>query len=332
MIRFANPLLLWLLWLNAPIIYFYYRQRRPTVVFPSLARLRADGFSLRRALSHSLMALRVIAFSCLIIALARPQSIARVEQIKSEVVDIIITLDVSLSMGAQDFQTGTRLEVAKDIIGQFIDGRQADRIGLLSFAAYSQLRCPLTLDYAILKSQLKDVDLVDRNDPDANGTAIGVALTNSVNHLRDSEAKSRVVVLLTDGDNNITTVEPETAAEIARVMGVKVYTIGVGTTGMVPMPSRNPGDPAGVYTLQESTFNEEGLRQIADLTGGHYYHATDRQSLAQIFHDIDSLERTKVNVRRYELYQEQFLPWTIVALLAILLELTLQHTYLRVLP
>jgi Ca-activated chloride channel homolog len=334
--RFADSWMFWLLLLNIVILYIWYRHRRKpaAVVLPSINRVRAafTKKSLRRTLGRGLVLLRIFAFTCFVIALARPQSIARVEQVKTDVVDIIITLDVSLSMGAQDFESATRLSVAKDMIEKFVNGREADRLGLISFAAYSQLRCPLTLDQEILKMLLAEVELVDRNDQEANGTAIGVALASSVNHLRNSDAKSRIVVLLTDGDNNVTTIEPQTAAEIARVIGIKVYTIGVGTTGMVPMPSRNPADPAGTYTLQQSTFNEDTLRQISNLTGGRYFRATDRQSLETIFNDIDNLERTEVNVRRYERYQEECLPWIMAALLALLADLTLQHTYLRVLP
>lgn len=334
MVRFAHEWLLWLLTLNLLIVYLWYRRGRAAIVWPSLARLRgaSAAASMRRKLMPTLLVLRIIAFSCLIIALARPQSIAQVEKVKGEVIDIIITVDTSLSMGARDFESGNRLTVAKEIIEQFVNGRQADRLGIISFAAYSQLRCPLTLDYEILKLLLAEVDLVDRNDPEANGTAIGIALASSVDHLHDSGAKSRVVVLLTDGDNNITTIEPQTAAEIARVMGVKVYTIGVGTSGMVPMPSLNPADPAGTFTLQPSSFNEDVLRQIAETTGGQYYRATDRQSLAAIFRNIDALERSEVDIMRYERYHEEFLTFIIAAILALLAELTLQHTYLRVLP
>jgi Ca-activated chloride channel family protein len=267
-----------------------------------------------------------------VIALARPQSLASVEQIKTEVIDIIVTLDVSLSMGAQDFASATRLAVAKDIIEEFIDGREADRLGLITFAAYSQLRSPLTLDYEILKLQLADIELVDRNDQEANGTAIGIALSSSVNHLRRSDAKSRVVILLTDGDNNVSTIEPNTAAQLAQVMGIKVYTVGVGTTGMVRMPSTNPNDPPDTYIMQKSSFNEDVLKEIASLTGGNYYRATDRESLAAIFNEIDKLERTEINVLRYDRYKEEFFPWVVAAIIFLLIDLTLQHTYLRVLP
>jgi Ca-activated chloride channel homolog len=174
--------------------------------------------------------------------------------------------------------------------------------------------------------------LVDRNDLDANGTAIGLAIGSSVNHLRRSNAKSRVVVLLTDGENNISTLDPQTAAEIARTLGVKMYTVGIGKIGMVPMPSLNPNDPPDTFTLQTSKFDEAGLQRLAAMTGGKYYHAVDRQSFRQIFQEIDQLEKTLVNVRRYERYEEKFLPWVITALALLLLEILLQHGYLRVLP
>ena len=334
MIRFANGWLFLLLWLNLLIFYVWRKSRPAAIVFPTLARAQAASArrSLRSKLRIGLTVLRIIAFTFIVVALARPQSLARVEQIKTDVIDVIITLDTSLSMGAQDFETGTRLTVAKEMIGQFVDNRRGDRLGLITFAAYSQLRCPLTLDHEILKTLLGDVDLVDRNDQEANGTAIGVALASSVDHLRAADAKSRIVVLLTDGDNNITTIEPQTAAEIARVIGIKVYTIGVGTTGMVAMPSLNPMDPAGAYTMQRSSFNEEVLSQISDATGGKYYRAKDRQSLESIFNEIGALERTEVEVKRYDRYQELFQSWVIAAIIAMLAELLLQHTYLRTLP
>ncbi|MFY9226261.1 MAG: VWA domain-containing protein [Blastocatellia bacterium] len=334
--KFANPNLLWLLLANLLILYLWYRQlkKTKTVKFSSITNLKIANLkpSLRQRLSYFLIIFRMIAFSCLVIALARPQSLSRVEQIKTEVVDIIVTVDTSLSMGALDFQTANRISIAKEIISEFIDKRESDRLGLISFAAYSQLRCPLTLDYELLKTLLKSVDLVDRTDIEGNGTAIGIAIASSVNHLRHSDAKSRVVILLTDGDNNVTTIEPQTAAEIAQVLGVKIYTIGIGTSGMVKMPSLNIGDPPGTYTLQPSTFNENTLRQIATLTGGKYYRATNRQALETIFQDIDKLERTAVDVKRYEHYREDFFYWLIISICVLILEVTLQHSYLRILP
>lgn len=334
--KFANPNLLWLLLINLPVIYFWYRQKtKPAfLIFPTILRFRAASLNppLKTKLNKFFIVFRIIAFSCLIIALARPQSLNKVQETKTDIVDIIITLDVSLSMGALDFQEANRLSVAKEIIAEFINKRESDRLGLISFAAYSQLRCPLTLDYELLKALLKDVDLVPRNDIEGNGTAIGIAIASGVNRLRHSNSKSRIVILLTDGDNNVTTIEPQTAAEIARVLGVKIYTIGVGTSGMVKMPSINLDDPPGTYVLQPSTFNENVLRQISSVTGGKYYRATNRQALENIFQEIDSLERTKLEVRRYEHYREEFFPWLILSICVLLTELILQHTYLRVLP
>lgn len=334
--KFLNPNLLWLLLINLFIIYFWYRRwRKPTTVYiSSIASIRSAHIksSLRKQLSQGLVILKILAFSCLVIALARPQSLDKVEEVKTDIVDIIITVDISLSMGALDFQDSNRLATAKEIISQFIDKRHSDRLGLITFAAYSQLRCPLTLDYSMLQALLKDVDLVDRSDVEGNGTAIGIAIASSVNHLRHSDTKSRVVILLTDGDNNVSTIEPQTAAEIARTLGVKIYTIGVGTSGMVRMPSNKIGDPPGVYTLQPSTFNETALRQIASTTGGKYYRATNRQALESIFKDIDNLERTKLPIKRYEHYKEEFSFWLTISICAFLLELILQHSYLRTLP
>ncbi|MBI4854803.1 MAG: VWA domain-containing protein [Acidobacteria bacterium] len=334
--KFANPNLLWLLLINIPIIYLWYRQKsKPkTISFSTISKFRITYLrpSLKVKLSRFFIILRIIAFSCLVIALARPQSLGRVQEIKTDIVDIIVTLDISLSMGALDFQEANRLSVAKELIAEFIDKRESDRLGLITFAAYSQLRCPLTIDYGLLKTLLKDVDLVPRTDIEGNGTAIGIAISSGVSHLRHSDTKSKILILLTDGDNNVTTIEPQTASEIARVLGVKIYTIGIGTSGMVKMPSINLSDPPGTYVLQPSTFNENILRQIASHTGGKYYRAINRQTLENIFKDIDNLERTKVEIKRYEHYKEDFFPWLIISICVLLTELILQHTYLRVLP
>ncbi|KAF0249347.1 MAG: hypothetical protein FD167_1252 [bacterium] len=224
--KFANPHLLWLLLINLLIIYLWYRHKRKPVgvIFSTISQLRIANLkpSLKARLSKAIIILRVIGFSCLVIALARPQSLSRIQEIKTEIVDIIVTLDISLSMGALDFQNANRLSVAKEIIAEFVDKRESDRLGLVTFAAYSQLRCPLTLDYQLLKILLKDVEIVPRNDIEGNGTAIGIAIASGVNHLRQSEAKSRVVILLTDGDNNVTTIEPQTATEIARYVKLLV--------------------------------------------------------------------------------------------------------------
>ncbi|MBL8151105.1 MAG: VWA domain-containing protein [Blastocatellia bacterium] len=334
--RFANSEYLWLLLLNFLIFYLSVLRRSNSskILFPSskIFKIASKKRSLRQKMTQWAVVLKIVAFSCLVIALARPQSLSGTEYIKTDIIDIIITIDTSLSMGAKDFQSGTRLQVAKEMIEKFINMRKADRLGLITFAAYSQLRCPLTLDTEVVKSLLADIDLVDRNDLEANGTAIGVALASSVDHLRKSGSKSRVVILMTDGDNNVTTIEPQTSSDIAKVMGVKVYTIGIGKEGLVPMPSTNPSDPAGTYKLQQAGFNEEILRQIANTTGGKYFRATDRKSLEDVFQSIDSLERTTTEVRRYERYREQFFFWVVAGVAFLIADLILQHTYLKVLP
>lgn len=331
MIRFAHPWLLLLLLLNLPVAWLLLRTRRRAVRLPSTSILAKTSHQMRARLARYRPALKLLALTAMVFALARPQTFSHVEQIKTDLVDIIVTLDTSLSMGARDFGDETRLEVAKKMIDRFISARKADRLGLITFAAYSQLRCPLTLDHEILRGILAGVELVDRADLEANGTAIGLALTSSVDHLR-SDARSRVVVLLTDGDNNVTTVEPQTAAEVARVKGVKVYTIGVGSRGLVQMPSTDPSDPDGTYRMQQAGFNEDVLKQISSTTGGKYFPASDAESLERIFDEIDRLERSQIEVQRYEHYRERYLPFVVAALLLLLLDLLLEHTYLRVLP
>lgn len=332
MIRFAQPWLLLLLLVNLPVIWLLLRKRNRALRLPSTGVLtKAAPISLRVRLTRYRQALKPLALTLMLLALARPQTLSHVEQVKTDVVDIMVTLDISLSMGARDFDGEARLEVAKKMISRFLSARQADRLGLITFAAYSQLRCPLTLDHEVLKEILSKVELVDRTDLEANGTAIGLALTSSVDHLR-SDARSRVVVLLTDGDNNVTTVEPQTAAEVARAKGVKVYTIGVGGRGLAEMPSTNPSDPDGTYRMQPAGFNEDVLKQIASTTSGKYFPASDAESLERVFAEIDRLERSPIEVKRYEHYRERYLPLLVAALLLLLLDALLEHTYLRVLP
>ncbi len=332
MIRFAQPWLLLLLLVNLPVAWLLLRKRNRALRLPSTSIIaKASPTSLRVRLVRYRQALKPLALTLMLLALARPQTLSHVEQVKTDVIDIIVTLDTSLSMGARDFGGETRLEVAKKMTSRFLSARQADRLGLITFAAYSQLRCPLTLDHEILKEILAKVELVDRTDLEANGTAIGLALTSSVDHLR-SDARSRVVVLLTDGDNNVTTVEPQTAAEVARAKGVKVYTIGIGGRGLVEMPSTNPSDPDGTYRIQQAGFNEDVLKQIASTTSGKYFPASDAESLERVFAEIDRLERSPIEVKRYEHYRERYLPLLVAALLLLLLDVLLEHTYLRVLP
>ncbi|MCS6886326.1 MAG: VWA domain-containing protein [Acidobacteriota bacterium] len=329
--RFEYPWVLLLLTLNFPLAFLLGSKAR--LRLPSTTAIsRTVGKSLRLKLARYRPFLQLLVFSLIVIALARPQTLRQVEQVKAEVIDIIITLDISLSMGARDFGTETRLEVAKRLLDDFVARRKGDRLGLITFAAYSQLRCPLTLDHEVLRQVLSEVELVDREDLEANGTAIGLAISSGVDHLRHSATKSRILVLLTDGDNNISTVEPETAAEVARVMGVKVYAVGIGSQDFVEMPSTDPADPVGTYKLQRAGFNEELLKTIAAITSGKYFPAADSNSLEGVLAEIDNLERTKMELERYEHYGERYTVFVFLATGLLLLDLLLEHTYLRVLP
>jgi Ca-activated chloride channel homolog len=237
----------------------------------------------------------------LIMALARPQLGAAEEDLLTEGVDIVVALDCSGSMAAEDFQPKNRISVAKEQVRQFILGRRSDRIGLVIFAAKSFTKCPLTVDYDVLLQQVDDVRLGTIQD----GTAIGNGLATALNRLRYSKAKSRVIVLLTDGVNNTGEIDPLTAADLAKSFGVKIYAIGVGSEGVAPYPVDDPVLGRRMINI-EVQIDEELLKKISHSTGGEYYRAVDRDSLAKIFKTIDSLEKSKVQVKSYTHYRELF--------------------------
>lgn len=256
--------------------------------------------------------LRLLALLILVVAVARPQTVATAERVASSGIDIVLALDTSGSMRAEDFQPDNRLTVAKRVIRDFIAQRHTDRIGLVVFAEESFTQCPLTLDYSMLDMLLAQVDFGILGD----GTAIGTAIANGVNRLADSKARSRILILLTDGENNAGPIDPITAAKLATARGVRVYTIGVGKEGMVRMPVQTP---FGVrYQRLESHIDEEVLKEIAETTGGRYFRADAADALAEIFATIDKLEKSEVAVRAYHRYGELF-PWPVAAALALLL-------------
>jgi len=258
------------------------------------------------------MGLRLLALAALVVAVARPQSVATAERVASSGIDIVLALDTSGSMRAEDFQPDNRLTVAKRVIHDFIDQRHSDRIGLVVFAGTSFTQCPLTLDYPMLDTLLAQVDFGILSD----GTAIGTAIANGVNRLADSKAKSRILILLTDGENNAGPIDPITAAKLAASRGVRVYTIGVGKEGMVRMPVQTP---FGVrYQRVESHIDETVLKKIAKTTGGRYFRADAADALTKIFTTIDKLEKSEVAVKQYHRYGELF-PWPVAAALGLLL-------------
>jgi Ca-activated chloride channel family protein len=267
----------------------------------------------------------MIAFALLILALARPQSTSHGENVYSEGIDIVLALDISSSMLAEDFQPN-RIEAAKNVAQDFISGRTNDRIALVIFSSESFTQCPLTVDYAVLKNLLKPI----KSGMIEDGTAIGLGLANAVNRLKDSKAKSKVIILLTDGVNNRGEIDPITAAQIAASCGIRVYTVGVGTIGEAPYPAQTP---FGVrYQMMPVDLDEKALSQIAELTDGKYFRATDNTTLKKIYKEIDRLEKTRIEVRSYRRFTELFYSYVGLALLLLMVEIGISNTWLRKLP
>jgi Ca-activated chloride channel homolog len=279
--------------------------------------------SLRLYLLHLPFALRIMAISLLIIALARPQSTANLQDITVEGIDIVVALDISGSMLAEDFKPN-RLEAAKATALQFIDMRPGDRIGVTVFSGESFTLVPLTTDHLLLKDLLRTVHtgMVD------DGTAIGDGLSTAINRLRESDAISKVIILLTDGINNAGVIDPLTGAEIAQMLNIRVYTVGVGSKGAVPYPFQTP---FGVqYRDVEIPVDEELLQEMADLTGGRYFWADNRLALEEIYREIDQLERSKIDVLEFARRKDEYLPLVLLALALIGIEYLLRKTWLRV--
>lgn len=282
--------------------------------------------SFKSNLRYIPLALRMLALAAIIAALARPQSHNDERNVEGEGIDIVLCLDVSGSMLAQDFHPN-RLEAAKRVAVDFVHNRPADRIGLVIFAGESFTQCPVTSDHVVLESQILQIDggfLVD-------GTAIGSGLTTSVDRLRSSEAKSKIVILLTDGENNGGLIDPKTAKEIAKSYNIKVYTIGIGSDGYANTPVQGPG---GQVIMQQEKVNiDEGLlKEIASETGGKYFRAKDDQALAGIYGEIDQLEKTKLNITVTRRYTERFQPLVFLAIGFLLAELILRFTVFRQFP
>ena len=326
--RFANPEFLWLLVLVPIAAYYFWWHRKLMITelqFSSLEPFEKIPKTFRERLRHIPVALRMLGLACLIIALARPQSVSSRQNMSTEGIDIVLLLDVSGSMVAEDF-TPNRIGAAKQVAEEFIDGRQNDRIGLVIFSGVSFTQCPLTTDYAVLKNLLHQV----KNGMVVDGTAIGMAIANGVNRLKDSKAKSKVMILLTDGVNNRGEVDPITAAKIAATYGVRIYTVGVGAQGEAPYPVQTP---FGIRRqLIPVDLDEKGLSAIAEMTGGKYFRATDNDKLKSIYKEIDKLERTKIEVTAYKRYTELFDSWLMLGFACIIIEVGVASTVLRKIP
>ncbi|MDX9790963.1 MAG: VWA domain-containing protein [Candidatus Kapaibacterium sp.] len=325
--KFANPEYLYLLLLLPLFILWYiYKERRQNLGFKlsSISGMNT-GKSLRIYLRHSIIVFRLILMGALIIALARPQTSSTMETISSEGIDIVISLDVSTSMLAEDFKPN-RIESAKNQALDFVDKRTDDRMGFVVFGAESFTQCPVTVDHNVLKNLIKDV----RSGMLEDGTAIGMGIATAVTRLKDSKAKSKVIILLTDGVNNTGIIAPETAAEIAATYGIKIYTIGVGTRGLAPYPVQTPFGTQ--YRNVEVEIDDNLLKKIAEMTGGMYFRATNNKGLNEIYSEIDKLEKTQIDVAVFSKKKEEFLPFAIIGLAFLLIEILSRYLFFRTLP
>ena len=328
----ASPHYLWLLTLLVPMTaYYVWRtlQGGAAIRISSVAGLVRAPKSLRYYLRHLPFVLRAAAFALLVVALARPQRIEQNVRTSSEGIDIVMAIDVSASMLARDFQPD-RITAAKQVAGSFIADRYGDRIGLVVFAAAAFTQSPLTTDQSTLQTlpaRLRSGVI------DASGTAIGNGLATAIHRPRDSEAKSKVIILLTDGGKNRGQIAPLTAAEIARAQGIRVYTIGVGTQGSAPYPAVDIyGQPTGGTVMAPVEIDEKTLGAIAERTGGRYFRATDNAKLKAIYDEINQLEKSKVEVTEHVAYHEEFLLWVVAALAALLAEMLLANLVLKRIP
>lgn len=325
---FEYPYLLWLLLLplllTARYLYIELRERRPHLRVSSVRPWMKGGRSVLSVIRHLPFALRIAALSLIIVALARPRSSNEVEKRDTEGIDIVLAMDVSTSMLARDF-TPDRLSAAKDIAIEFISQRPSDRMGIVVFAGESYTQCPLTTDRATLINLMKEVqtDLIE------DGTAIGNGLATAVARMMDSDAPSRVVILLTDGVNNRGEIAPQTAAEIAKTYGIRVYTIGVGANGTAPYPVMTPWG-VEVRNMQVE-IDEDLLKEVAKTTGGRYFRATDNTKLAEIYSEINKMETARTTVDSFPVYKELFGGYALAALICLALEL-LVGLMLRRLP
>lgn len=331
--EFANKEYFLLLLLLIPYVlwYFLYRKRsEPTMRMSDTFAYQAAPKSWRVRLLSVPMLLRCLTFVLIVCALARPQTHNSWDNRTVEGIDIMLAMDVSTSMLAEDLKPN-RLEAAKDVASEFVSGRPSDNIGLTIFAGESFTQCPLTIDHGSLLNLLNNVrtDIAARGLIQ-DGTAVGMGLANAVSRLKGSKAKSKVVILLTDGSNNMGDISPLTAAQIARSLGIRVYTIGVGTNKVAPYPMPVAG---GVqYVNMPVEIDTKTLSDIAAITEGNFYRATNNRELKQIYRDIDKLEKTKMNVTKFSKRYEAFQPFAIAAVICLLLELLLRNTILRRIP
>lgn len=327
--QLAHPEYLWLFLIFIPLIGWYiwkHRNAYPAMEISSTSPYAKLPRSYKEYLLHGLFLLRLATIGCLIIVLARPQTRDSWRTSSTEGTDIIIALDISSSMLARDFKPD-RFEAAKDVAAKFVAGRETDNIGVVIFAGESFTAVPMTTDRSLLANYIHDIKMGMLED----GTAIGDGLATSINRIKDGKAKSKSIILITDGTNNTGNVAPLTAAEIAKKFDIRVYTIGVGKNGMAPMPQQNYY--GGIdYVNMPVVIDEATLQSIANTTGGKYFRATSNTVLKEIFSEIDQLEKTQMDVRHFSHTEDNYMMWAWLAIGLFLLEILLRHTLLRTIP
>ncbi len=327
-IEFANPeMFLLMLVIPGMTAWYIYKLRKgyAELQVSSTSVLENSRRSIRQYLFHSLFIMRILAIALLVTALARPQTSTSRQDVSIEGIDIVMALDVSGSMLARDLRPD-RLEAAKAVALDFFSGRPNDRIGLVIFSGETFTQCPLTTDHTVLKDLFADVESGMIED----GTAIGDGLATAVNRLKESQAISKVIILLTDGVNNAGSLDPVSAAEIATLYGIRIYTIGVGTTGTAPYPVQTPFGTR--MQRMEVQIDEELLQKVAEMTEGNYYRATSNRKLKEIYNEIDKLERSKIDITEFRKLNEEFLPLALLAAALLILEILLRNTFFRTIP
>lgn len=327
-ITFANPEFLFLLLLLVPVVVWYIlknKSSQASLQISSINGFKGSNPSLKYYMRHVLFAFRVIAIALLFMALARPQASENWKDVTTEGIDIVIALDISSSMLARDFNPN-RMEASKEIAKEFIQGRPNDRIGLVVFSGESFTQCPLTTDHTVLMNLFEDIESGMVED----GTAIGMGLATAVNRMKESETESKVVILLTDGVNNMGSIAPATAAEIAKTFDIRVYTIGVGSHGEAPYPVNTP---YGVrYKDMKVEIDEDVLLQIASETEGEYFRATNNQKLKSIYQQIDEMEKSEIEVKEFSEKSEEYLGFALIAGILLLIEIVSKSTLMRSIP
>ena len=327
---FANPSYFWLFLIFIPLIVWYVMKQKnatPSMLISTTKAFDKVGTSWKVWLRHFMFVLRLAAIGCVIVILARPQTRDRWQTEETEGTDIVLALDVSTSMLARDFRPD-RFEAAKEVASKFIAGRETDNIGIVIFSGESFTLVPMTSDKAVLLNYVQDIKMGMLED----GSAIGDGLATAINRIKGGKAKSKSIILLTDGSNNTGIVAPLTAAEIARRMGVKVYTIGVGTNGEAEFPIGRNIYGKVEYQLMPVVIDEVTLKKIANTTGGAYFRATDKSTLNDIFNEIDKLEKTKMDVKQFSHTEDNYLPWALALLALVIVELLARNTILRNIP